>query len=320
MFLFRLFGTRRARIAFNVVSATVAVAVGLLTTRHFVNNGWPLGHADVFGVVAAGLLFLAAFAFKAWGWHLLFRSDDRPHRLALAAAGGAASVTGLALPGRCDEVVRIAVVRKFPGHRCGVGTVCLSLFVLGLIDNAALAPFASVAAGISAPSGLVRAGLIVVGASGVGAALIVALLPWAAGVRRIVKYRLGRWVSQHAASPRQAAKAWLLVLVSWGLRAVAVFVLLDALTLHTSIPLALGFLVASASAAALPIAPAGGAAQAGAGAAILTAAGVGTSKAVAFAVAAQGLVVLAGAAILILTVSLHLAQRLRRAPLVYVDA
>ncbi len=310
----RILGSRRARIAFNVVSAVVAVGVGLVTARHFVNHGWPLGHANVFGVVAAGGLFLAAFGFKAWGWQLLFHGEDRPKTYALAAAGGAASVTGLALPGRCDEVVRIAVVRKFPGHGCGFGSVCLSLFLLGLVDNAALAPFASVAAGISAHSSLVRAALIVVGVSGVGAALVVAFLPRLGRVRHVVKYRFGRWITQHAASPRAATKSWALVLVSWALRALAVFVLLDALTLHTSISLALGFLVASASAAALPIAPAGGAAQAGAGAAILTAAGVGTSKAIAFAVAAQGLIVLTGAVILVLTVSLHLAHRLRAVP------
>jgi len=314
MFLLRLFGSRRARIAFNVVSAVVAVGVGLLTARHFVNNGWPLGHADVLGVIASGALFLVAYAFKAWGWQRLFRDDVRPKMRALAAAGGAASVTGLALPGRCDEVIRIAVVRKFPGPRCGVGAVCLSLFLLGLIDNAALVPFASVAAGISAPSGWIRAGLIVVAVAGVLAALVVALLPRLKHVRRAFRYRLVRWITEHTTSPREAAKAWVLVAMSWTLRAAAVFILLDALSIRTSIPLALGFLCASAAAAALPIAPAGGVAQAGAGAGILVAAGIGASRAAAFAVAAQGLIVLAGAAILVLTVAAHFAQRLRTAP------
>jgi hypothetical protein len=74
----RVFRTRRARIAFNVVSAVIAIGVGLLTARHFVANGWPLDHANVLGVLAAGALFLAAFGFKAWGWHRLFRHDQRP--------------------------------------------------------------------------------------------------------------------------------------------------------------------------------------------------------------------------------------------------
>jgi uncharacterized membrane protein YbhN (UPF0104 family) len=130
-------------------------------------------------------------------------------------------------------------------------------------------------------------------------------------IPRIVKYRIVGWVHTHAAPPREAANSFVLVAVSWALRVAAVFVLLDALSIGTSIPLALGFLIASASAAALPIAPAGGVAQAGAGAALLGAAGIHASEAVAFSVAAQGLIVLAGASILLLTASLHLAAKLR---------
>lgn len=304
----RLLGSPRARFAFNVLSVGAAVVVGVLTARHFIANGWPLGHAKVLGVVGAGALFLAAFGFKAWGWQRLFRTEDRPGTLALAAAGGAATVTGVALPGRFDEVVRIAVVRKFPGKSCAVKKVCLSLFLLGLVDNAALAPFASVAAGVAAPTGWIRAGLIVVAVAGVAAMGVVLALPHVMGVRRIVKYRLVRWVHEHCAPPREALNSLVLVAVSWALRVAAVFVLLDALSIGTSIPLALGFLIASASAAALPIAPAGGLAQAGAGAALLGAAGIRASEAVAFAVAAQGLIILAGALILVLTTTMHFAR------------
>jgi hypothetical protein len=308
MVLLRLFGSRRARLVFNVVSGAVAVGVGVLTARHFITNGWPLAHAKVFGVVAAGGLFLAAYGFKAWGWQRLFRDDQRPRGLALAAAGGAAAVTGLALPGRADEVVRISVVRRFPGKRVGVGSICLSLFLLGLIDNAALAPLASVAAGVSSPSGLVRAGMIVVAVAGVLAAAFVALLPRLAKRRWIARFKLVQWLGEHTATPGDAAKAWALVATSWVLRACAIFVLLDALAIGASFPLALGFLCASAAAAALPIAPAGSVAQAGAGAALLIAAGVHKADAAAFAVAAQGLVVLAGAAVVVLTASLHMAR------------
>jgi uncharacterized membrane protein YbhN (UPF0104 family) len=196
--------------------------------------------------------------------------------------------------------VRISIVRRFPGAKTGVGSICLSLFLLGLIDNAALAPLASVAAGVAAPSGLVRAGMIVVAVAGVGAAAIVVFLPRIVRVRWITRFRLVGWLAEHTATPHDAAKAWVLVAASWVLRASAVFVLLDALSLGATIPLALGFLCASAAAAALPIAPAGGVAQAGAGAATLAAAGVHSSQAAAFAVAAQGLVVLAGAVALAL--------------------
>jgi hypothetical protein len=304
----RLFGTRRARIAFNVVSGVVAIVVGAMTARHFISNGWPLGHAKVFGVLGAGALFLGAFGFKAWGWHRLFRHDDRPAVLGLAAAGGAATVTGLALPGRADEVVRISVVRRFPGKRVGIGSICLSLFLLALIDNAALTPLAAVSAGVAAPSGLIQAGLIVVAVAGVLAGSFVWFLPRLVLHRRLERFKFVRWCGEHAAPPREAANAWMLVVVSWVLRVLAVFVLLDALSVGTSFPLAMAFLCASASAAALPIAPAGGVAQAGAGAAILVMGGVHASEATAFAVAAQGMIVLAGAGVILLTATTHFAR------------
>ena len=103
--------------------------------------------------------------------------DERPASLALAAAGGAASVTGIALPGRFDELVRVAVVRRYPGSCAGVGGVCLSLLLLGLIDSAALAPLAGIAAGIVGTTGLFRAGLIGVAGAGIAAAAVVLLLP-----------------------------------------------------------------------------------------------------------------------------------------------
>jgi uncharacterized membrane protein YbhN (UPF0104 family) len=217
-------------------------------------------------------------------------------------------VTGLALPGRADEVVRVSVVRRFPCKGAGIGSICLSLFLLGLIDNAALTPLAAVTAGIAAPSGLIQAGLIVVAVAGLLAGSFVWFLPRLVLNRRVVRFKFVTWLAEHAAPRKETAKAWALVAVSWVLRVAAVFVLLDALGVKTSSPLALGFLVASASAAALPIAPAGGVAQAGAGAALLVAAGIHASEATAFAVAAQGMIVLAGVGVLVLTTSMHFAR------------
>jgi uncharacterized membrane protein YbhN (UPF0104 family) len=312
MTLARFLGSRRARLVFNVVSVVVAVGVGVLTTRHFVTNGWPLGHAKVLGVVSAGLLFVAAYGAKALGWQLLFRAEKRPQTMALAAAGGAASVTGLALPGRCDDVVRVAVVRRYPGHACCVGSVCLSLFVLGLVEAAAMAPFASVAAGVAAPSGWLRAGLLVIAAAGVAAAAFVLALPRLVHLPQVVRFRVVRWAHEHTTTPRDAMKAWVFVMVSWFLRMAAILVLLDALALESSVPLALGFICASAAAAALPIAPGGAVAQLGAGAAILAAGGVHTSDAVAFSVAAQSLVVLAGGMVVAIAALTAVTRRARR--------
>jgi hypothetical protein len=102
-----------------------------------------------------------------------------------------------------------------------------------------------------------------------------------------------------------------LVSVSWALRGTAVFLLLNALSMTSSFPLALAFLCASAASAALPIAPAGAATQAGAGAAILIASGVHTTEAIAFSVAAQALVIVTGAVVILFVGAWQLALRVR---------
>jgi uncharacterized membrane protein YbhN (UPF0104 family) len=286
---------------FNVGSASLVIVVAAFTANHFVRNGWPLHHANVLLVLAAAAFFVAAYGFKAFGWSRLFSNEQRPTPLQLAAAGGAAAVTGIALPGRFDEAVRIGVVRRFRGKRTGLGAICLSLLLLGLIDSAALSPIAGVAAGVGGTSGWFLAGLIIVSVAGVAAAALVLALPRLSRTSRLVRFKVARWVQDHCACPREASKAWALVTVSWLLRGIALFVLLHALSMGNgaSMSVAIAFLCASAASAALPIAPAGAATQAGAGAAILIASGVHASDAVAFSVAAQALAILAGAVILV---------------------
>jgi len=294
----------------------VLLAVAFVSVRHFLGGGWPIHHADPLLVVGSALLFLAAYAFKAWGWQRLFHAHERPTAGALAFAGGAACVGGIALPGRVDDAIRIAIVKRYPGTKTGLGTLGLSLIVLGMLDNAALTPMASVAAAGSS-HWTARAGFAVVAAAGIAAAGIVAFLPRLATLRPVSRFRFGRWLAEHTHCTREAWAAWLLVSVSWSLRGLAVFLLLNALSLPGSYVLALAFLVACAASAALPIAPAGAVTQAGAGAAILALGGVGTASAVAFSVAAQALVVVTGAAVMLLIASWRLALRIspRRAPL-----
>lgn len=297
----------------NVLSVLVAAAVAVLVARHFARAGWPIHEANVPLVMLAGAALLGSYALKAWGWSRLFRAEQRPAVLTLAAAGGAASVGGVALPGRCDELIRIAVVRRCRTRRSSIAAVVLSLFVLGLIDSAAMSPLAAIAAAAGGASGLFLAALIVVAAAGVGAAAVVVALPRLARARRLGRFRVVGWMREHVADPREAARAWLLVFASWGLRALAVFALLTALGVATSLSLALLFLCASAASAVLPVAPAGAATQAGAGAAILSASGVHTDKAIAFAVAAQGLVIGAGAVFVLALVAVSLAAKVRGA-------
>jgi uncharacterized membrane protein YbhN (UPF0104 family) len=280
----------------NIGFVLVAVAVGLLVARHFARTGWPLHRANFWLVALAALIFLAAYAAKAWGWQHLFRRGERPAVLTLAAAGGAASVGGIALPGRCDEVIRVAVVRRCRRKRASIGAVALSLFLLGLLDSAALAPLASVALAITHIGGWMRAGLVVVAVAGVASAGLVLSLPRISRVERLQRFRLARWIGENATPPREAAWAWVAVATSWLLRSLATFVLLAALGLGVDFALALAFVCAASAAAVLPAAPAGAAMQAGAGAAILVASGMHADEAVAFGIAAQALVIAAGAA------------------------
>ena len=286
------------RVALLLALSLGASAITAITARHYATHGWPLS-GNSWLIAAAGVLFLLAFALKGAGWRRLLARGERPGSHALAAANAAASVTGLALPGRFDDVVRIAVVRRF-SSRTGLGALCLSMIVVGLIDSAALTPIASVAAGLGGVSTGMRAGLAVVGAAGIAAAALVLALPRLSRSARLARFRLGRWLGSHTTTARESTRAWAIVSASWVVRALALYVLLGALGVGHSFPLALLFLSASAAASVLPFGPAGAATQAGAGAAVLAAAGIPVSQAVAFGVASQALVVLAGAAVVVL--------------------
>src|SRR5205814_8122859 len=127
-------------------SGALVLALALLAARHFATTSWPLANGDPGLLVAAGLLLLLAQALKAYGWGRLFPPDERPKALALAAGNGGAALMGVVLPGRFDDAMRVAVVRRYPGCPAGVRALCLSLVMLGLIDSVALAPLAFAAA------------------------------------------------------------------------------------------------------------------------------------------------------------------------------
>jgi uncharacterized membrane protein YbhN (UPF0104 family) len=288
-------------------SGAVAVGGGFLVVRHFATTPWPLSGGEPGVLVAAGLLLLVAQALKAMGWARLFAPAERPHPLALAAGNGGAALIGTVLPGRFDDAMRVAVVRRYPGCPAGVRSLCLSLVLLGLVDSVALAPMALAAAVLARGGVGVRAGLVVVAAAGVAAAAVILVLPRLGASRRATHFRLGRWLAPRTASRRLALEAWLFVSACWAIRGIAVFLLLGTLGIGFSLPLALLFLCAGAAAAALPIGPAGAATQAGAGAGALMAAGVGGSPAVAVALAGGALGVLAGAAVVVTALIWHVA-------------
>jgi hypothetical protein len=129
-------------------SGALVLALALLAARHFATTSWPLASGNPALLVAAGLLLLLAQILKAYGWGRLFTVDERPKALALAAGNGSAALIGVVLPGRFDDAMRIAVVRRYPGCPAGVRALCLSLVMLGLIDSVALAPLALAALGV----------------------------------------------------------------------------------------------------------------------------------------------------------------------------
>jgi uncharacterized membrane protein YbhN (UPF0104 family) len=312
----RLLANKKIQLVLNGGLGIGLLAVAYFSAKHFVRLGWPLHNADPILVGMSAFLFLVAYAFKAWGWQRIFHEHERPGADALACAGATACIGGIAMPGRVDDAIRMAVVKRFPGTRVGLGTIGLSLLVLGLLDNAALAPLASIAAADS-KSWTVRAGFAVVAVAGVLAATVVALMPKFAGWRRVMRFRIGRWLSNHTQCRKETAAALLLISVSWALRGTAVFLLLNALSMPGSFPLALGFLCASAASAAVPIGPAGAAMQTGAGATLLLLSGVPKADAIAFSIAAQALVVVSGAAVILLVAAWHLALRLLSRPARY---
>jgi uncharacterized membrane protein YbhN (UPF0104 family) len=301
--LWRLGRSRPGQWALAAGSGALVVALALLAARHFATTSWPLASGNPSVLVAAGLLLLLAQALKAYGWGRLFTRDERPKALALAAGNGGAALIGVALPGRFDDAMRIAVVRRYPGCPAGVRVLCLSLVMLGLIDSVALAPLAFTAALFPGAGMGVRAGLALVAAAGLASAAVILALPRLAASRQALRFRLGRWLNPRTSSRRAALEAWVLVSACWLVRVVVVFLLLGTLGVGYSFPLALLFLCAGAAAAALPIGPAGAATQVGASAAALIASGVDASQALGVAVSVGALGVFSGAAILLTAIA-----------------
>ena len=287
----------------SLALAIVTTVILALAGRSLLDSGWPLAAGNPVVVAAAGFLFVVAYCFKAYGWRRLFAANERPGALALAAAGGGASIMGVVLPGRFDEVVRITIVRRYPGCPVSVRGLCLSLVTLGLIDAVALSPLATSAAMFPGNSAAVRAGFIVLGLGGMGAAAVVLALPRLSRRGRLARFRVIQWLAPRATPWREATRASGLVLTSWLIRAVAVLLLLATFGIGLSLPLAIMFICAGAASAAFPIGPAGAATQITAGTALLSVTGVETSEALGFALAAQALLILSGGAIFLTAIA-----------------
>jgi hypothetical protein len=302
--------SRSGRLVLGAGSGVVAIVLAVVAAWHIARTPWPLTLGPLTLLVAAALLSVLGYVFKAYGWRQLFAAHERPKALALAAANGGASITALALPGRFDDVVRVAIVRSFRGCPACVRTICLSLFMLGLIDSVALAPFALGAAILPGQSLGVRLGLAFVAVVGLAAGALILALPRVARSTRLGRFRLSRWLRPRTASLQDASLAWALVSAAWLTRVLGLLLLLGAFGVGFSFTLALLFLCTSSAAAALPVGPGGAAMQAGAGAAVLIASGVGVSEAVGVAVAVQTLGMLVGGSIFVVAAAWRTGVRL----------
>jgi uncharacterized membrane protein YbhN (UPF0104 family) len=293
----RLTRRRSARLVLMLGVGAVVLAVVDVAAARLAETSGQLSRGNPGLLVAAALLFLLGSICKAYGWRHLIAGHERPRALALAAANGGASIMSLALPGRFDDVVRIAIVRRFGACPAGVRTLCLSLVMLGLIDTAALAPLAFAAAVLPGQPMGVHLGLAMIASVGLAAAAVVLTLPRLASSRRLRRFRLGRWLDPRTTSLRETCQVWVLVSTCWVTRAVGLLILLGALGVGYSLTLTLYFLCASSAAAALPVGPGGIATQVGAGSAVLMGSGVVVSDAVGVAVAVQALGLLVGGSV-----------------------
>src|SRR5580765_5500567 len=176
--------SRRTRWGFADRSIAVMLVLAFLAVRHFATTSWPLSHGQPGLLVAAGLLLLLAQALKAFGWARLFTNRERPSPVALVAGNGGAALIGVVLPGRFDDAMRIAVVRRYPGCPAALRAISLSLVMLGLIDSAALAPLAAVAVAFPGAGIAARAALAGVTGAGIAAVAVIVALPRLAGSTR----------------------------------------------------------------------------------------------------------------------------------------
>jgi hypothetical protein len=307
---------RHAKFISGVALCLLSLGACVLVGRHLSDASWPLEGADVRVVFLAGGAYLASFGFRAFGWHRLFPTRERPDGARCLAACGAAAASGVVLPLRLDYLVKISTLRRLGGVRLGLETVAVSIVALGMIDAVTMLPLAVSALATSGP--VLRAPLIVVVLFCSGCLGILAL-----GQRVTRLPLLGRSDRLHAVYRRAAditrlsrpmLVAGLLLLGCWTSRALGSTLLLSALGVGFSPTLALVVLCMSGATSILPITAGGAVAGMGTTAGVLFALGVTKGAAVNFALAAGLLLTSAAlaAAALGLGGSLFLTLRARR--------
>ena len=121
---------------------------------------------------------------------------------------------GVVLPGRFEEMIRIAIVRRYLGSPVGDRGLCLSRVTLGLIETVALSPLATAAAVVAGNSLGVRAGFAIDGIGGALANAVVLALPHLSARTHLARFRLVRWLAPRATPVARGNARWALILAS----------------------------------------------------------------------------------------------------------
>jgi hypothetical protein len=148
------------RLLGGVAFCLLSLGACVLVARHLSDASWPLEGAHVHLVFLAGCSYLAGFGFRAFGWHQLFPSRERPDGARCLAACGAAAASGVVLPFRLDYLVKISTLHRLGGVPLRLETIAVSIIAGGMVDAVAMLPLAISALALSGP--VLRAPLIVV--------------------------------------------------------------------------------------------------------------------------------------------------------------
>ncbi len=306
---------RHRRWVAAAVFAAVSLLACLLLGRLLTGSSWPLAHASLLLVAAAGVCYFVSFVARARGWRRLFPCDECPGQARCLASVGAAAASGIVLPFRLDYLIKIGTLRRLGGIKVSLEAIALSIISLGMVDAVAMLPLSISATATSSAS--LRGPLLVVVAFGIGCCIL--LLTSARLVRLPLLRRSRRLgtvaghVSAHktTAGRRSAGVAALYLLACWTARALGTVLLLSALGLRFSPTIALCVICLSAAAGVVPITAGGLIVGVGATAAILLTLGVGKDIAINFSLASGLLITssatlaaLCGAALSITTVAL----------------
>jgi hypothetical protein len=287
----------RRRLLGGLAFCLLSVGACALVARHLSDASWPLEGAHAPLVFLAGCSYLASFGFRAFGWHKLFPSRERPDGARCLAACGAAAASGVVLPFRLDYVVKISTLRRLGGVSLGLETIAVSIIALGMVDAVAMLPLAISALAMSGP--VLRAPLIVVVLFCIGCLGILTLgqrlarIPLVSRCDRL--HTVYRRVADSTRLSPPTLVAGVLLLGCWTSRALGSTLLLSALGVRFSPILALVVLCMSGATSVLPITAGGAVAGMGTTAGVLLALGVSRGVAVNFALAAG--LMLTGAAL-----------------------